>query len=186
MASLELFKEAVASGKVLDIRFMMKDSMRLDPSFQLYNEMKALAANVPGLYDNHDGEIFNTDESTWDDDYMDDQMVRVIDNFSHERLDHLKNVVRKLRPVPTAIAQNAQQTSRSEKASKQTDYQRQKEEDHANGSFVRAAPAALFGGLLAGGVAAIAGASGGTVAAIAGAGAVAAAAITLLATKEER
>jgi hypothetical protein len=61
-----------------------------------------LAKDVKGLYQEHkDGGHFDPldlDVSKWDDDYMNGLMVDVVDNFSHERLNHLKKVVRKLRP----------------------------------------------------------------------------------------
>lgn len=95
----DMFSNAVNSGNVLRIRIIMKDSLLLDPTFEYFSELEKMSRNVKGLYDDHDGREFITDKSKWNDDYMNDQMVSVIYNFSHERLEHLKEVVRYLRPV---------------------------------------------------------------------------------------
>ena len=78
---------------------MMEDSLLVDLTFSEYNEMEKLARNVSGLYNPHDGSELIKDKSKWNDDYMNKQMVQVIRNFSHERLNHLKEIVRYLRPL---------------------------------------------------------------------------------------
>lgn len=93
------FTDAVKSKNVLRIRIMMKDSLIYDPTFKDYKEMERLAADVQGLYDKHDGRKFREDRTVWDDDYMNELMVQVVNNFSHERLAHLQEVVRYLRPI---------------------------------------------------------------------------------------
>ena len=94
------FHRAVESNNVLRIRIMMEDSLLVDPSFKEFNEMKKAAAGVKGLWDEHDGgKEFITDKSKWNDDYMGEVMVKVVSNFSHERINHLKEVVRYLRPT---------------------------------------------------------------------------------------
>lgn len=96
------FTNAVDKNSVKDIRIMMKDSLLVDLTFEQFDEMARLAKDVKGLYQEHkDGGHFDPldlDVSKWDDDYMNGLMVDVVDNFSHERLNHLKKVVRKLRP----------------------------------------------------------------------------------------
>lgn len=94
------FHRAVESNNVLRIRIMMKDSLLVDPSFKEFNEMKKAAAGVKGLWDEHDGgKEFITDKSKWNNDYMNEVMVKVVSNFSHERINHLKEVVRYLIPT---------------------------------------------------------------------------------------
>lgn len=159
MAVTQAFTEAVAAGDVRKIRIMMKDSLLVDPTFHDFEEMSRLVANVPGLYDAHDGQEFVSDQSAWDDNYMDRQMVEVIWNFSRERLNHLKKVVRFLRPVP----ENPQPHSRDKggdaphpkgggtprsKSQGHTDYWAQKKEDEQAGRIVR-----IVGGTVAGAVA---------------------------------
>ena len=51
------------------------------------------------------------DRNSWNDEYMNRVMVKVLSNFSHERIDHLKEVVRYLRPVAKTVAPKKEQTS---------------------------------------------------------------------------
>lgn len=99
MAITNAFNKAITEGNIRQIRIMLKDSLLVDPTFGRFNEMEKLASTVPGIYDEHDGRPFKSLSSEWSDSYMDSLMVQVVGNFSHERVEHLKNVVRTLRPV---------------------------------------------------------------------------------------
>ena len=85
MAVTNTFREAVTSGEVLKVRIMMKNSLLLDLTFTEFNDMEKVASKLEGLYDKHDGCIFNPNKETWDDAYMKKLMVEILDNFSHER-----------------------------------------------------------------------------------------------------
>lgn len=102
MESQSNFQEAVYANKVEDIRIMMKNSLLFDRTFNELNEMIELSKNVVGLYDEHDNGALVEDKAKWDDEYMANVMVELMDNFSYERLNHLKEVVRYLRPVQVA------------------------------------------------------------------------------------
>lgn len=87
------YVESVKREDVLMVRIMLKDSLIVDPTFVEFDELLAYAEdNLTSLYDVHDGEKFNNDISTWTKDYMDEQMVKVIDNFSKERISFLKKI----------------------------------------------------------------------------------------------
>ena len=61
---------------------------------------KKATRGVKGLWDEHDGgKEFITDKSKWNNDYMAKLMTKVVTNFSHERINHLKEVVRYLIPT---------------------------------------------------------------------------------------
>ena len=98
MALTRTFKEAVSTGNVRLLRIMMKDSMLNDPTFVEFNVMKNATQNLSDLYDTHDGRMLNYDKNTWDDSYMNELMVKIVGNFSHERVEHLQAVVKHLRP----------------------------------------------------------------------------------------
>jgi hypothetical protein len=98
MAITDAFRKAVSSGDIRGVRIMMKDSLLVDPSFIEFNEMNNFARDLSGLYDKHDESELNNDKSAWNDDYMSEVMVQVVYNFSRKRIEHLKEVVRKLRP----------------------------------------------------------------------------------------
>lgn len=99
MALTSTFKEAVSTGNVRRVRIMMKDSMLNDPTFSEFKAMKNAAQDLSGLYDTHDGRNLNYDRTTWDDCYMNELMVQIVGNFSNERVEHLKDVVKHLRPT---------------------------------------------------------------------------------------
>lgn len=105
MALTNAFLDAVQSGNIRRVRIMMQDSLLIDPTFVEFNDMEKVAASMVGLYDIHDGKEFTEDRSLWNDEYMDMVMVKALSNFSHERIDHLKEVVRYLRPVAETLKQ---------------------------------------------------------------------------------
>jgi len=169
MAITDSFKEAVATGDVKDLRIMMKNSLLVDPTFNEFNEMNSLARNVDGLYEAHDGRDMSSDMSAWNDDYMNKLMVQVVDNFSHERIDHLKKVVRYLHPA--AIPQRQTPTDRAAQPRRTT-----------SNRGVKIAGGAVGGGVVGG---AIAGIVGGSVFFGVVTGAVIAGAVVAIATNEE-
>ena len=111
MALTNAFYDAIQSGNVRRVRIMMQDSLLVDPTFAEFNAMEKAASSMAGLYDEHDGKELTEDCNLWDDDYMDKVMVKVLSNISHERIDHLKEVVRYLRPVTKTVAPKKEQTS---------------------------------------------------------------------------
>lgn len=97
MAVTAEFMEAVRSGKMMRVRIMMKDSLLIDPTGAQFNEMERYASERMGdLYVKHDGEHLNFEVSSWNKDYLNRQMVLVVNNFSRERVDLLKSIVRYL------------------------------------------------------------------------------------------
>ena len=164
MALTNVFKEAVAEGNVRKIRIMLKDSLLVDPTFARFNEMEKVASSVEGLYDEHDGRNFIANSEEWDDAYMDKIMVQVVGNFSHERISHLKDVVRKLRPVPKASNPSTRRTEQNTGTRNERTpipYQEQKKRDQKSGNYKYAA--GMGTGAAIGG---IAGCVGGTIASL--------------------
>ncbi len=155
----ESFYEAVNSGNVRKLRIMMKDSLLVDPTFKELNEMETAAAMVPGLYDEHDGEPFVLDRIDWNDDYLNKQKVQLIYNFSHERLNHLKEVVHVLRPVSENQNANSFNRPQSTTEDEHISYEEQKAHDQQNGTYKGAAIAggAVVGAVVGGVIAAVAG-----------------------------
>lgn len=166
MALTKAFYDAVNDGNIRRIRIMMKDSLLVDPSFAGFEEMARAAQSLKGLYDVHDGREFISDCSLWNDDYMDKLMVQVVNNFSHERIEHLKEVVHYLRPVPyTAGTPQSTENANVERpkavfqSPTGSSYQEQKRRDQQSGNY---RGAKIVSGVAAGAVV------GGVVAAVAG------------------
>lgn len=100
MALSEEFKEAVEQNKKTRVRIMLKDSLLVDSSCAEFDERFRFAqSSMPDLMDSHDGESFKAPEQ-WNEDYLNDQMVAGVNNFSKERVDLLKKMVKKLYAEP--------------------------------------------------------------------------------------
>lgn len=136
MAITQEFIEAVESGKTLRIRIMLKDILLVDPTATKFDEMETYASSVLGnLYDDHDGESLNYDVTGWSEDYLNEQMVAVVNNFSKERIELLKDMVRH-------IYRDKVQKIRSEQNSAHTQEKRAIKQKHV-GAGVTVAGAAL-------------------------------------------
>lgn len=133
MGLTNVFYEAVKEKNIRRIRIMMKDSLLIDPTFKEFQEMERVATSLEGLYDTHDGRIFEAKEN-WNDEYMSKQMVQVVGNFSKERIEHLKNVVFYLRPVPGTVNKKGD-LSKNRVQQKHKNYHEEKRLDMENGRF---------------------------------------------------
>ena len=97
MAITNDFMEAVKACKMMRVRIMLKDSLLVDPTGVQFDEMEQYAVEVLGnIYTEHDGEKLNYDVAAWNEDYLNEQMVAVVNGFSKERIDLLKSMVRYL------------------------------------------------------------------------------------------
>ena len=95
MAILDEFKSAVEKGDLTLVRVMLKNCMTEDLSLDSFSEELAYAeGRMSNLYDEHDGEKFDYDITKWDQDLLDNQMVKMINNFSHERVDFIASLIR--------------------------------------------------------------------------------------------
>lgn len=97
MALTNEFIEAVQSGKIMRVRIMLKDSLLVDPTASQFDEMIQYAIeNMGNIYIEHDGEKLEFDVNVWNEEYLNQQMVTIVNNFSKERIDLLKSMVRYL------------------------------------------------------------------------------------------
>lgn len=95
MAVTNEFREAVGTGKKTRVRIMLKDIMLVDPSMKQFDEMLNFAkSNISDLFDEHNEEILKYDCSEWTESYLNNQMVVVVSNFSKERVELLRNMVK--------------------------------------------------------------------------------------------
>lgn len=162
MALTNAFHEAVQSGNVRRVRIMMKNSLLVDPTFEEFHSMEKASASMTELYDEHDGKDLIEDRNMWNDDYMDKVMVKVLSNFSHERVDHLKEVVRYLRPVAKTVAPKKEQTSNQTcTTTKKGSYEEEKRRCQERGDYLGAkiGAGAVVGAAVGGVIASVAGAS---------------------------
>lgn len=163
MTLTNTFYEVVNSNNIRRVRIMMIDSLLVDPTFKEFEEMEEAVVSMKGLYDHHDCKEFELNKENWDDNYMAKQMVQVIDNFSHERIEHLKDVVRYLYPVPKTV-QNTRTSEKNKntKTNRKTcSYEEQKYRDQQQGRYIgtKVATGAVIGAVAGGVVASTAGAT---------------------------
>ena len=95
MALTSEFIDAVKSGKKTRVRIMLKDIMLVDTTMNQFEEMLNYAnSNIMDLYDEHDDEKLVYDKTAWNETYLNKQMVTVVNNFSKDRIELLRNMVK--------------------------------------------------------------------------------------------
>lgn len=95
MAITNEFRDAVQTGKKTRVRIMLKDMMLVDPTMKQFDEMLEFAkSNIPDLFDEHNEEVLKYDCGDWNESYLNNQMVAVVSNFSKERVELLRNMVK--------------------------------------------------------------------------------------------
>lgn len=105
MAITSEFKDAVQNGKVTRVRIMLKDSLLLTLGGEDFLQMFEYAkGRMPSLMDDHDGEKFKSSDE-WNEEYLNEQMVTVVNNFSKERIDLLVSMAKKLYKPRVTITQ---------------------------------------------------------------------------------
>ena len=73
----------------------MKNSLYFEPAFQQFEEMDRIAKKCKlDVYVPYDNGPLSENTSEWTEDYMNRLMVALVDNFSKERVAHLKKVIR--------------------------------------------------------------------------------------------
>lgn len=169
MALTNAFYDAVKEKNIRRLRIMMSDSLLVDPTFREFDEMDKAASAVEGLYEQYDGRTLETDETNWNDGYMSKQMVQVVSNFSHERVEHLKEVIRYLRPVSRSVNNDSNNLPKKVTETKRNmSYEEQKHQDQVDGRYrgAKIASGSVAGAVLGGVVASAAGVTivGGTLA----------------------
>ena len=78
------FTDAVEQKNRLRVRIMLKDAFLLDKTGDTFDKMEQ--------YEAHDEEILLKQPEQWTIDYFNDQMVKVVGNFSRERVALLKKM----------------------------------------------------------------------------------------------
>ena len=83
------FKASVADKNLLRTRIMLKDSFVVDPTFVQLDEMLSYArGHLPDLFIPFDGECLENDIAKWNRDVMNEELVRLVTNFSEIRINH--------------------------------------------------------------------------------------------------
>jgi hypothetical protein len=90
------FIEAVKTSNLRLVRIKLGNIITIDPTLKTFTEMHEYAERyMPYLYEPHDGEL-NWEHSAWSKDYYIEQQTELSSNFSHEKLDLLCSMAKKL------------------------------------------------------------------------------------------
>lgn len=96
----EEFKQNVTSGDLDTVRSALIDYLIIDRTFKKFDEALSYAENSLNII-----EPFNNESSfykeSWNIDYLNQQKVALMMNFSKERISHLKNVIKSVLPLNT-------------------------------------------------------------------------------------
>lgn len=86
------FKKAVELRDEEKVKMMLKNSLTMDLTFNQFKSMLAHAVGfIPYIIEPHDGTIFEPKEN-WNKDYASLLKYDLVDNFSAERIEHIKEV----------------------------------------------------------------------------------------------
>ena len=119
MAVTEEFRQAVEDKKIIRVRIMLKDSMLVDPTMLQFDEMISFALPLlDNLYDEHDDEILEYDKMQWNENYLNKEMVTVVNNFSKDRIELLRNIVKYLYKDRAESIKNDRQKNTSSSVSR--------------------------------------------------------------------
>ena len=87
------FMNFVGNEELIQIRSYLANYMIVDQSFETYEEAFKYASERVSILQEHDGSILEQDCEKWNKEYLNEQLVAVVSNFSAERLEHIKNVI---------------------------------------------------------------------------------------------
>ena len=88
-------KKFADNGDLQRLKYVFVDCLDVDPTFEKYEEDFEYVKNVPGLITtNIELTPFRTNQNSWDEDYWIALKKDLAKNFSVERLEHMKAVVK--------------------------------------------------------------------------------------------
>lgn len=99
----EKFIKVVAQGNSLEIRTYLASHLLLDSKFNDFDEALSYANSKINVLQDDDNKEYEYDSSRWNNEYLARQHSRLIDNFSPERIDHIKKVISYLYKSDTPI-----------------------------------------------------------------------------------
>lgn len=107
MAISSEFAQAVRDENKLRIRIMLKDSLLIDKSFRLFDEMQAYAM-AQGVSPWADADVpLEKAEKPWTEDIMNYELTALVNDFTREHVNYIKQIIADLYKV-SASDQQAQ------------------------------------------------------------------------------
>lgn len=85
------FIDAVQAKDKDLVKIMLTNSLLVDPSGDTFDSMLEYAIkSLNDLIEEYDGGVLENDTSLWNKKYLDEQFIKLEDNFSKERIDFVK------------------------------------------------------------------------------------------------
>ena len=86
-------KKCAESRDIKGLRYILLDSLDVDPTFEKYKEDYELCRNMDGLFENHqDLSGLTEDKSRWTQGYWEQLKTDLMKNFSEKRFNHMMQV----------------------------------------------------------------------------------------------
>ena len=93
-----VFRQNVASGDLDTVRSALIDYLIIDRSFTSFNEALEYAQNTLNIIEPFNNETPFSEEP-WESNYLNQQKVALMMNFSVDRIEHIKQVISKVLPA---------------------------------------------------------------------------------------
>ncbi len=105
MAISSEFAQAVRDENKLRVRIMLKDSLLIDKTFRLFDEMQAYAT-AQGVSPWVDADIpLEKSEKPWTEDTMNYELTALVNDFTKEHVNYIKQIITDLYKASTEKAQ---------------------------------------------------------------------------------
>lgn len=116
MAISSEFAQAVRGGNKLRVRIMLKDSLLVDKTFRLFDEMQAYAS-AQGVSPWADADIpLEKAEKPWTEDTMNYELTALVNDFTKEHVNYVKAIIADVYKVSLPVSQPVRNTQVSQSA----------------------------------------------------------------------
>ena len=117
MSLSENFKDAVDKKDMERVYSRFVEIIAIDPTGESLDEMLEYAKKrIPVLYQDHDGEIFNHNQSEWSKEYFKEQIFKLRRNFSKTRLEFCFKMIKVISADTIQIRNEQKKKYKSRKA----------------------------------------------------------------------
>ena len=116
MAISSEFAQAVRGGNKLRVRIMLKDSLLVDKTFRLFDEMQAYAS-AQGVSPWADADIpLEKAEKPWTEDTMNYELTALVNDFTKEHVNYVKAIIADVYKASLPVSQPVRNTPVSQSA----------------------------------------------------------------------
>ena len=117
MAISSEFAQAVRGGKKLRVKIMLKDSLLVDKTFRLFDEMQAYAS-AQGVSPWADADIpLEKAEKPWTEDTMNYELTALVSDFTKEHVNYVKAIIAEVYKLNLSVQQPVRTATSSQPVS---------------------------------------------------------------------